>query len=443
MSLANFTSLIREANFSWTDLLTGLTIGEFTFTSYLDYRQYNVLNKKTPPESLKGAIDDETFEKSQLYGREKLKFASFNKLFGLLQSLATIKYNLYAKFWNFSGNLLAKSHFLPSSWNGIITHSVYFFALYTLFGTLISLPFSYYNTFKIEGKFGFNKHTLKSWSLDKVKEILISLVIGLPIVAIFFKIVDYYGESFPLYGGAVTIIIQLILQTIVPNFITPLFFKYSKVEEGELRTKLENLASEIGFPLNNLYVIDGSSKSSHSNAFFSGLPWSKQIVLFDTLINHSTPDEITAVLAHELGHWKMNHIAKALAFNSIQLVFLFYLSAKFLYNDSLYREFGFSTVQPPIVGFCLFSYIFEPINCALTFGDRIFSRHNEYEADKFANDHGYKDSLIDALIKLDIQNLITIDADWLYSSYHHSHPILPERLSALGYLPKQILGKDK
>jgi len=221
--------------------------------------------------------------------------------------------------------------------------------------------------------------------------------------------------------------------TIYPIAILPLFNKLSPLEEGKLKTDVEDLAKKLKFPLKELYVIDGSKRSAHSNAYFFGLPWKKHIVIYDTLIEKSENEEVVAVLAHELGHWSLGHTTKLFGISQAHFFYIFALFSVFVNNNSLYSDFGFTTQHPIIVGFLLFSDILGPLDNVIKLLMNILSRRFEFEADAFANGLGYNTELARSLIKLQIQNLSTMDADWMFASYHFSHPILSERLKALNW----------
>lgn len=326
---------------------------------------------------------------------------------------------------------------LPKFMGGVITQSIFFVFTSQILSTIIGLPLSYYKNFVLEEKYGFNKLTVKLWISDMLKGIGLSIVLGSPVLAGFLKIIDYYGDQFIFYLMGFVLVVNLVAMTIIPTLIMPLFNKFTPLEDGELKTAIEELASKHNFPLTKLFVIDGSKRSSHSNAYFTGLPWSKQIVLFDTLIEHNSTDETVAVLAHEIGHWKLNHLPKMLLMSQGHLFLIFSLFSAFIHNKSLFNAFGFIDQKPILIGFLLFNDIFQPLECVLTFGQHLISRKHEYEADKYAVDCGYSENLSRALIKLSKENLSGLNADWLYSSYHHSHPILPERLDAMGYVSRE------
>ncbi|KAK6456654.1 zinc metalloprotease [Scheffersomyces xylosifermentans] len=434
ISLADSFAFLDNPSINWKYVIVSFSVGQYLFENYLQYRQYQVLKKTAPPASLKAEITQETFDKSQTYSRAKSQFSFFSNAFGFLQNLAFIKYDLLPAIWNFSGTLVAKSaFFLPKFMGGVITQSIFFFTTTQIISTIVSAPLSYYSNFVLEEKYGFNKLTVGLWISDMLKGIALGFVLGSPVVAGFLKIIDYFGDSFIFYTMGFILFVQLVGMTIYPILIQPLFNKFTPLEDGKLKVAIEDLAKKNAFPLDSLFVVDGSKRSSHSNAYFVGLPWSKKIVLFDTLIDHSTIDEVVAVLAHEIGHWKLNHLPKTLIATQAHLFMTFSLFSAFIHNKSLYSSFGFNT-QPTIIGFLLFNDIFSPLESAMQFAMNLLSRKHEYEADAYAKSCGYSENLSVSLIRLSTENLSAFDADWLYSAYHHSHPILSERLTALGYV---------
>ncbi|EMG47484.1 CAAX prenyl protease 1, partial [Candida maltosa Xu316] len=444
VSLVETFAFLDNPNINWKTIIVGFTVGQYLFETYLEFRQYGVLKSKTPPESIKKEVSQETFDKSQEYSRAKARFSIFSNTFSLFQNLAIFKFDLLPKVWLLSGSLMKTfSPVLPKIMSGVITQSLFFVFSTQILTTLIGLPLSYYKHFVLEEKFGFNKQTVGLWVTDMLKGIGLSIVLGSPVIAGFLKIIDYFDDKFIFYLMGFILVINLIGMTIVPTLIMPLFNKFTPLEDGELKTAIEKLALQQKFPLTKLFVIDGSKRSSHSNAYFTGLPWSKQIVLFDTLIEHNTTEETVAVLAHEIGHWKLNHLPKMIVMMQGHLFMIFSLYSAFIHNKSLYSSFGFVDQQPILIGFMLFNDIFQPVECAMTFVQNLISRKHEYEADKYASDCGYSEELSRSLIKLSNENLSSMNADWLFSSFHYSHPILPERLSALGYVSKEKVKKEE
>jgi STE24 endopeptidase len=385
----------------------------------------------------------------QAYGRAKAEFNFFSAVWGITRKMAEINYNVYAILWGAVGVFMTK--YAPERFSGEITHSLLFFFFYNFVSTVIDLPLSYYHHFVMEEKFGFNKMTRKLWVMDKIKGQLLTIAFGTPVGAGVLAIIRYTGDSFFYWVWAFMFGVQLLAVTIYPIVIVPLFNKLTPLEDGPLKKAIDGLAGRLKFPLSELQVIDGSKRSSHSNAYFTGLPWKKKIVLFDTLIEQQSKEEVVAVLAHELGHWQLGHTTKLIAINSVHLFFIFSLFSAFVHNRQMFAEFGFEKQMPVIIGFFLFSEVLTPSECFLQFGMNSVTRKFEYQAglyspsrlpkspvtnaflDAFALQMGYKVELAQSLIKLQIKNLSSMDADHLYSSYHYSHPILPERLRALGW----------
>jgi STE24 endopeptidase len=286
--------------------------------------------------------------------------------------------------------------------------------------------------------------TINLWVVDKIKSQLLTVAFGTPIGGGLLWIVKNSGDSFFYWIWLFMCAVQLIAVTIYPILIVPLFNKLTPLEDGPIKEAVNGLASKLNFPLTELQVIDGSIRSSHSNAYFTGLPWKKKIVIYDTLIEQQSKEEIVAVLAHELGHWSLGHTTRLIMISSGHLFIMFALFSAFIHNKQMFSEFGFHTEMPIIIGFFLFSEVLTPSECVIQLLQNIVTRSFEYQADNFALKLGYKTELATALIKLQMKNLSSMDADYLYSSYHHSHPILPERLRAIGWQGSdQVAKKSK
>ena len=223
------------------------------------------------------------------------------------------------KIWAVSGGLIAK--YLPLRFQGEISQTLVFLFGFNIISTILSLPVSYYGTFVLEEKFGFNKQTPRLWVSDMIKGQVLGLVLGTPIISGMLKIIQKTGNSFFYYLWLFGVFVQVFAITIYPTVILPLFNKLSPLPPGELKTGVESLAAKLNFPLSDLYVIDGSKRSAHSNAYFYGLPWKKHIVIYDTLIEQSEPEEVVAVLSHELGHWSLGHTTKLLAIAQVRSQF--------------------------------------------------------------------------------------------------------------------------
>lgn len=378
--LRSLAGKLDRPDIPWKPLILTFAIGEFCLESYLLFRQYQVLKRKTIPTTLSKEIDQATFDKSQSYGRSKAKFSFVSGVWSQVKNYFTITHNVYPRLWFLTGTWLV--NYLPTRFQGEVTHSLVFAFTYSFAETLIGLPFSYYYHFVLEEKYGFNKQTLSLFVTDLLKGQALSLAFGIPLGAAFLKIVQKTGDSFFFYLWAFTLVVQLGAITIYPILIVPLFNKLTPLEPGELKERVEGLAQRLKFPLGELQVIDGSKRSAHSNAYFTGLPWKKKIVIYDTLIEKSEIKEVEAILAHELGHWSMGHTTKLLGISSFHLFYVFALFSVFINNTSLYEAFGFYKEKPIIIGFILFNEVLSPTDSLIKLGMNILTRRFEFEAGK-------------------------------------------------------------
>jgi len=294
--------------FPWKKLIVGFSLGQYLLEGFLSLRQYQVLKQTKPPKALQGEVSQEVFDKSQAYGRAKAKFGFVSGLYGQVQNYGIIYYDVLPKLWALTGLWLTE--YVPEKYSGEIVHTLIFFFTFNIINSVLSLPTDYYGTFILEEKFGFNKQTVKLWIMDMIKGQALMIVFGAPLLSGFLAIVQRTSNQFFYYLWLFFIVVQMFGITIYPIFILPLFNKLSPLEEGSLKTGVEGLAKRLDFPLKELYVIDGSKRSAHSNAYFYGLPWKKHIVIYDTLIEKSETEEVVAVLAHELGHWSLGHTTK-------------------------------------------------------------------------------------------------------------------------------------
>lgn len=371
----------------------------------------------------------ETFDKARLYTIDKTRFGFVKDTFSIFLTTVVLHYSILARVWNYSESV--------NPWQGEVTTScIWLFILSTL-STIIDLPLKIYNTFVLEEKYGFNKQTVQFFVWDKIKAFILSQVLTLSISSVAIVIVKYGGDLFFVWLWLAVCILSLVLLTIYPSVIAPLFDKYSPLPQGQLRTKIENLASQLKFPLTELYVVEGSKRSAHSNAYFYGLFNSKRIVLFDTLLANPESggcqdDEVLAVLSHELGHWQYNHVTKNLIIMQVNLFLIFSVFAFMFKNTLLYRAVGFYNSQPILVGLLVvMQYVMMPYNTLLSFLLTCLSRRFEFQADGFAIKLEKAEPLKKALVQLNKDNLGFPIYDRLYSAWHHSHPPLLERIERL------------
>jgi len=376
------------------------------------------------------------FAKAQTYGTDKISFGMLCSLYNLLESVLFLMCGFLPYVWDYSVKLGDQYGGYNENDNEIKI-TLIFMLVTTVIGTITSLPFELYSTFRIEKKHGFNKQTPALFFTDKIKSLLLTCVIGGPFVSILLKIIKWGGESFYIYVWGFMFLFSTIMMTLVPVFIMPLFNKYEPLEDSELKTRIYALADRLKYPLTKLFMMDGSKRSSHSNAFMFGFGKNKRIVLYDTLMNQVDDDEILAILGHELGHWKLGHTLSSFAVTQAYFGASFYCFSLCYGAGStdLYRAFGFDGVDRPIPTMLalllFFQTIWAPIDKVLSFILTINSRRNEFAADRFSSDLGMSAKLQTGLCKISLENLGAMCPDPWYAIYHYSHPPLVERLSAM------------
>ncbi|KAH8275583.1 CAAX prenyl protease 1 homolog [Drosophila bipectinata] len=429
--------------------ILALVIVENALEIYIALRQVKVYRTALKvPEELAKHMGEETFHKARKYGLDQEQFGIFKAIVADVGLLCLELYiGLIAVIWNLSIQVV--DHFNWNSSNEILVSCV-FVLISNVLSTFKSLPFKIYKIFVLEETHGFNKQTAGFFVWDQIKSFLVTQVLMIPITAALIFIVQRGGDNFFIWLWMFTGIISLVLLTIYPIFIAPLFDKYTPLEKGPLRQSIEDLAASLKFPLTKLFVVEGSKRSSHSNAYFYGLWNSKRIVLFDTLLlNKGKPDdselsddekgkgctdeEVLAVLGHELGHWKLGHVTKNIIIMQIHLFLMFLVFGNVFKYPPFYVAMGFQPgTRPILVGLLIvFTYVLAPYNALMNFAMTILSRRFEYQADEFAFQLGFAEQLGRALIKLNVDNLGFPVYDWLYSTWNHSHPTLLQRMGRL------------
>jgi STE24 endopeptidase len=406
-------------------LLVFMAFKLFTYL-VLEWVNLKYLNKHAAdlPESVKGIMDEATFAKSVDYTQAKTRFSSINTLY----DTAILAIILLCGFLPFIYEGL--SAFLGY---GLFSQALVFILSMFLIG-LPSLPFSWWSTFKLEEKFGFNKSTLSLWISDQVKGFALSIIIGVPLIAALIWIVNQMGDFWWVWAFVFFWLFQVVMLVLYPMFILPLFNKLEPLEAGELKDRLLALGDRCGFKSKTIYVMDGSKRSGHSNAFFTGFGDFRRIVLYDTLIEQMEIEELEAVLAHEIGHYKCGHIPKRLCFSAFSTFLLFailgwLMQATWIFEALLFPSEMANTFIPAFLIISLFgglfTFWFSPL-------DSLWSRKHEYEADAFASEAmGGPNSLKRALRKLYKENLSNLIPHPIYSSFYYSHPTLVEREGSL------------
>ena len=373
------------------------------------------------PEEFEGYYDKEKYKKSQNYLKDKTKFSTISSTIILIVEILFI---LFAGF-NYI-DVFARSFSFGEIGSGLI-----FITILIILFNIIQIPFSAYNTFVIEEKYGFNKTTIKTFVLDIIKSLILTLVIGLPVFAlIMWFFMKYYTYAW-LYVAVTVILFELLITFIAPVFIMPLFNKYTPLEDGELKTELENYAKEQNFKMKGLYKMDGSKRSTKTNAFFTGFGKFRRIVLFDTLIQKHTTQELVSVLAHEMGHYKKGHIHKFMIMSFINTFILFFILSFFIGNQYLFEAFSMQNMS--IYGaIVFFGFLYTPISEILSIIQNIISRKYEYEADKYSvTTYKNPKSMIEALKKLSVDNLTNLTPHKFKVFVDYSHPPVLDRIKAI------------
>lgn len=395
-------------------------IADIILHTWADILNLKMLKKEVPDE-FKDVYDAERYSKSQEYLKVNTRFGWITSGFDLLLLLI---------FWFGKGFPILDNWVRSFNYGAVITGLIYM-GILMIIKFLLSLPFSIYDTFVIEERFGFNKTTWKTFVTDIIKGIILSILIGAPLLAWILAFFEYTGNNAWLYCWIAVTLFMLIIQFIAPTWIMPLFNKFEPLEEGELRSAILSYTDKVNFPLKNLFVMDGSKRSGKSNAFFTGFGKNKRIALFDTLIQQHTVSELVAILAHEIGHYKKKHIIKGMILGIIQTGIMFYLLSFFISYQRLFDAFYMEKISV-YAGLIFFSMLFAPIDFFTGILMQIFSRKNEYEADKFAAETtADKDSMINALKKLSANNLSNLVPHPFYVFLNYSHPPVLERIKKI------------
>lgn len=393
-------------------------------SDYLLERYLNFLNSKHRstqlPMELQGIYDEEKYQKSLEYDKVNSKFSFYTSTFSLLLMLLMLLFNGFS----FVENLVKEYAVNP------IGTALLFFGLLFFVSDILGIPFSVYHTFVIEEKFGFNRTTIKTFCFDKLKGYLLTGILGGLLLSLFVLFYQWVGHNFWIYAWLLACVVLLFTTMFYASWIMPLFNKFTPLPDGELRNAIVNYCKKAGFELDNLFVMDGSKRSSKANAFFSGLGKKKRIVLYDTLISNHTVEELVAVLAHEIGHYKKKHSQTHIILSILQTGIMLFLLSWFIDSPVLSQALG-ATQSSFQLNLLVFGLLFTPISLIIGIFMNILSRKNEYEADHFAAETADGKALQDALKKLSVNNLSNLTPHPLYVFFHYSHPSLLERLKKL------------
>jgi STE24 endopeptidase len=400
-------------------IIIGILTLQFILETYLDY-----LNSKhykdTIPTELSDVYDGEEYVKSQDYTQTNYKFALLTSIFSFV---LTILFLVLGGFeWI---DMIARS----VSDNPTII-ALAFFGIIMIGSDVITTPFSYYATFVIEEKFGFNKSSKKLFVLDKLKGWLMMALLGGTILALFIWFFDWAGSNFWIYAWILVTIFTLMMHLFYSKLIVPLFNKQTPLEDGLLKSKIENYAQSVGFELRNIFVIDGSKRSTKANAYFSGFGKEKRITLYDTLVNDLSEDEVVAVLAHEVGHYKHKHIIFNLVASVLLTGFTLFILSLFINNPEVSLAIGVTqpSFHATLIGFGI---LYSPISEITGLVMNYMSRKFEYEADDYAKNTFASVPLITSLKKLSKNSLSNLTPHSAYVFMYYSHPTLLERIKNL------------
>lgn len=400
-------------------IIIGIIVFDFLFEKYLDYLNTTKWSD-TLPDELVGIYDEEKYKKQQAYQRENYRFGILTSTFSFAITLSMFLFFGFAFIdgwaWNFTSNA--------------ILAALIFFGIMLFASDVINTPFSIYDTFKIEEKYGFNKTTPKTFILDKVKGWLIGALVGGGLLALLIFIYQKTQGMFWIYAWIVISAFSIFMAMFYSNLIVPLFNKQTPLEDGELRNAINKFSEKVGFKLDNIFVINGSKRSTKANAYFTGLGSKKRIVLYDTLINDLEIDELVGVLAHEIGHNKKKHVVQGLLIGLVQTGIVLFIFSLLINNPNLSKALG---VEEPNfhIGLVAFGILYSPVSFILGIFMNILSRKNEYQADEFAALNHNPESLASALKKLSITNLSNLTPHKSYVFFHYSHPTLLQRLDYL------------
>ena len=374
----------------------------------------------TLPEKLKGICPAEEYRKSQLYDKDNKKLSLWSSTFNLAVILAMI----------IAGGFSVVDGFARIFSTNLIAVSLIFFLIIGLASDLINIPFSWYDTFVIEKKYGFNTMTVRTFITDHIKSWFIALLVGIPVLGLITWFYYKTGPAFWLYAWILITIFSVFMNYFYSELIVPLFNKQTPLGDGSQRNKIEEFASKTGFRLKNIYLIDGSKRSTKSNAYFSGFGKKKRIVLFDTLLKDLTEDEVVAVLAHEIGHYRKKHILIGLLSSIVLTGLMLFLFSLVVDNPKLSQALGAESSSFHL-GLIVFGILYSPLSLLIGLVSNIISRKNEFSADRFVKDNFNGAALGDALKKLSVKNLSNMMPHPVYVFFHYSHPPLLRRLEKL------------
>lgn len=400
-------------------LILIIPVTGFIIERYLDHLN-SLMWSEVLPEKLKGICDEEEYKKTQLYQKDNNRLSLWASSFNLAVILIMIIAGGFAIVDNLARTFTT---------NAVIV-SLLFFGIIGFISDLINIPFGYYDTFIIERKYGFNTMTIKTFISDHIKSWFIALLVGGPVLGLITWFYYKTGKSFWLYAWGLITLFSVFINLFYSELIVPLFNKQTPLPEGSLRTMIEGFSQKTGFRLKNIYIIDGSKRSTKANAYFSGFGPKKRIVLYDTLQKELSEEEIVAVLAHEIGHYKKKHVLLNLFFSVLVTGLMLFLLSVVVNSPSFSQALGSPNASFHL-GLIVFGILYSPLSLIIGLLTNYVSRKNEFAADSFVRENFKPEILAEALKKLSVKNLSNMMPHPAYVFFHYSHPPLLQRLGKL------------
>lgn len=403
-------------------LLIGIIVVDFVFDKIISY--LNDKSREQPiPDALQGIYDEEQYRKSQEYHRE---VGRFSNLTGGLSFVVIVGMLYFGGFGMIDEWLRA---YAPNE----LLLSLYFFAVLYFASDVLTIPFQLYGIFVIEERYDFNKTTIKTFVMDKLKGYLLTIIIGGIIAAALIVLVFFMEQNFWIYFWILISVFMVFLNMFYTSLIVPIFNKLKPLEDGPLKDAINAYSKKVLFPLNNIFVIDGSRRSSRGNAFFAGLGKKKKVVLYDTLIEKHTNEELVSVLAHEVGHYKKKHVIWNMLIGIVQSGIMLYLLSLMIFNSDVSWAMG-GNVSAMHLNVLAFGILYSPLSKIIGIIMNMFSRKNEYEADEYAATTYDKAPLISALKKMTSDNYGNLTPHPWYVFVNYSHPTLLQRIQAMNQI---------
>ena len=400
-------------------LILIIPVTDFIIERYLDYLN-SLMWSDSLPEKLKGICDDEEYRKTQLYQKDNNRLSFWSSTFNLVVILVMI----------IAGGFAIVDNLARTFSTNIVVISLVFFGIIGFISDIINIPFGCYDTFVIEKKYGFNNMTVRTFITDHIKSWFIALLIGVPVLGLITWFYYKTGKNFWLYAWGLITLFSVFINFFYSELIVPLFNKQIPLPEGSLRSMIEAFSQKNGFILKNIYIIDGSKRSTKANAYFSGFGPKKRIVLYDTLLKEFSEEEIVAVLAHEIGHYKKKHVLLNLFFSVFVTGIMLFLLSVVVTSPLLSQALG-SQKASFHLGLIVFGILYSPMSLLIGLLTNWVSRKNEFAADRFVREKFKPEILAAALKKLSVKNLSNMMPHPAYVFFHYSHPPLLRRLEKL------------